>query len=263
MIHFQLLGPLRLEHRGELYETPTAPKVRQLLALLLLKPNQVVSAELIVDELWGGNPPRCAVVTLQTYICHIRKLLARGCADGERIDRVLATVAPGYVLSVEPDQLDLMRFRDLHDAGCAHFESGEYRDAAGKLRAALELFRGPVLADVALGQVLRPYKVLLEEEFASARALRIQADLALGRHREIIGELKSLTVSRAAGRMGARPADGGAEQVGPAQRGVGHLPAPAQGAGPGTGHRAVSGAADLQRQILTAGQPRTERASSR
>ena len=176
-------------------EGPSAPKVRQLLALLLLKPNQVVSADLIVDELWGGNPPRRAIVTLQTYICHIRKLLAHGCPDGDRIERILSTVSPGYVLSVGRGQLDLNRFRDLVDGGRAHYENGAHREAAADLRAALDLFRGPVLADVAVGQVLRPYKVLIEEEYASARALRIQADLALGRHREIIGELKSLTVS--------------------------------------------------------------------
>ena len=195
MIRFQLLGPLRLEHRGVVVEGPTAPKVRQLLALLLLKPNQVVSADLIVDELWGGQPPRRAIVTLQTYICHIRKLLAQGCGNDERVDRLLTTVSPGYVLSVEPGQLDLDRFRDLLDEGRAYYEGGEHREAALKLRSALELFHGPVLADVVVGQVLRPYKVLIEEEYGSARALRIQADLALGRHREIIGELKSLTVS--------------------------------------------------------------------
>lgn len=194
MITFGILGPLRVEHGDTVARTPKAPKVRQLLALLLFLANQVVSTDLIIDELWGTNPPRKAVLTVQTYICHIRKIIAPT-ADSRGGKEILATVSPGYLLSVRSGQLDTTQFNELVDSGRAMYEQGKPQQATVLLRQALALFRGPVLVDVDTGQVLQPYKVRFEEDRASALALRIQADLALGRHRELIGELKSLTAS--------------------------------------------------------------------
>lgn len=261
MISFGLLGPLQVLRNNKV-DPPEAPKVRQLLALLLILTNQVVSIDLIIDELWGTKPPRRAVVTLQTYICRIRKVITPTDIefDGKSM---LATVSPGYALTVDRDQLDAFRFRELVDSGRALHELGKAHEAATKLRDALALIRGPVLMDVSPGQVLRVHKVRLEEDFASALALRIQADLALGRHRELIGELKSLTASRPldewahARLMEALSGAGRRSEALDTYRSLRKVLDRELGIAPSPELQ------DLQRQILTAGQPRTERASSR
>ncbi|HEX5121127.1 MAG TPA: AfsR/SARP family transcriptional regulator [Pseudonocardiaceae bacterium] len=196
MVNFGLLGPLRISNEGVTCAAPKAPKVRQLLALLLFLANQVVTIDWIIDELWGSQPPRSALVTVQTYVCHIRKLITRNDQSGAAGKDMLVTVSSGYMLSVERQQLDINQFRELHDRGRRLFDAGQVQEAATHLREALSLFRGAVLADLDAGEHLQPYKVRFEEDRASAHALRIQADLALGHHRELIGELRALTASR-------------------------------------------------------------------
>ncbi|MFC0107979.1 AfsR/SARP family transcriptional regulator [Kibdelosporangium aridum] len=188
---FKLLGPLRVESDHKEARVPKAPKVRQLLALLLFFANTMVSTDQIVDELWGEESPRQAALTVRTYVCHIRK------AMGEVDDASkLSTVSSGYMLSVRDDQLDVTRFTSLYQAGRASYEAGEHEKASDNFRRALEVFRGPVLADVETGAILQPFKARLEEERSAAQALRIQTDLALGRYLQLIGELRSLTISQ-------------------------------------------------------------------
>jgi SARP family transcriptional regulator, regulator of embCAB operon len=194
VVDFGLLGPLQIRNEDSTVAAPKAPKVRQLLALLLFLSNQVVRTDWIIDELWGQEPPRRALVTVQTYICHIRKLICPAGSTAAGKD-VLVTVSSGYMLNVDGGHLDITRFQELHDRGRTLYELGQVQEAAAHLRQALSLFRGPVLVDVDTGQILQPYKVRFEEDRASALALRIQADLTLGRHRELIGELRSLTAS--------------------------------------------------------------------
>jgi DNA-binding SARP family transcriptional activator len=192
---FGLLGPLRVLHRDGRSVTPRAQKVRQLLALLVILGNQVVGMDTIIEELWGEQPPRTATVTAQTYISHIRKAMAE--ADpGRRGRDILLTVSPGYLLATDVDQVDVATFSTLLDRGRTFLELDRPHEAARDLRQALDLFRGPPFADVDAGTVLQSHKVRLEEERVFALTLRMQADLALGRHRELIGELKSLIVSR-------------------------------------------------------------------
>ncbi len=170
---------------------PKAPKVRQLLALLLFYHNQIVSTDQIVDELWGEESPRQAALTVRTYVCHIRKAM-----DGPGGGHGLRTVSSGYQLSLSSDQLDVSRFSAFYHSGRAHYEAGEHEKASESFRRALEVFRGRVLADVETGAILRPFKARLEEERTAAQALRIQTDLALGRYLQLIGELRSLTISQ-------------------------------------------------------------------
>jgi SARP family transcriptional regulator, regulator of embCAB operon len=192
MIAFTVLGLLRAT-RGDQEHIPNAPKVRQVLALSLLSAGQVLSLDAIVEELWSKQPPKSAVITAQTYICKIRRSVVELTGD-VGASGLLSTVPSGYQLRIREEQLDLSVFRSLVqrartrlDAGCAH-------EAADLLAQAQALWQGPPLANVTAGPVLQPHVVRLEEEQISAHRLRIQADMALGRYRELIGELKLLTI---------------------------------------------------------------------
>jgi DNA-binding SARP family transcriptional activator len=154
-------------------------KQRSLLAVLLLHANEVVSADRLIDELWGEAPPATAAKSVQVHVSRLRKELG---------DRRLATRPPGYVLHVEPSELDLARFeRLLGDARSA--DSGS---AGEKLREALALWRGPALADLAYEPFAQGEIARLEELRWAALEQRIEADLAAGRHAELVGELEAL-----------------------------------------------------------------------
>jgi DNA-binding SARP family transcriptional activator len=148
------------------------PLQRAVLALLLTRPNEVVSADRLIDELWSGAPPRTAANTVQYYVSQLRKLLGS--------DRIL-TRAPGYAIRVEPGELDLERFERLVVAG----------DVAA-LREALDLWRGPPLADFAYASFARAEIGRLEELRLAALEERIEADLVAGRHAQLVGELETL-----------------------------------------------------------------------
>lgn len=193
MTEFKVLGGLQIIN-GDRVCTPTAPKVRQVIALLLLSGNQVVNLDHLIEELWDERPPRSAVTTTQTYIYQVRKLIAE-----ERLEEpgreLLVTKASGYVLQVAPEQVDANVFRRLVREGRQHMDGGRPEDASATLREALDLWQGVALADVTCGRVLEPYAVLLEEQRLRALELRIQADLELGLHRELVGELKALVAT--------------------------------------------------------------------
>lgn len=175
---FRLLGSLEVR-------TGAGPlalgglKQRALLALLLLNANRVVARERIVDELWGENPPETAVATLQVYVSRLRKLLP---------EDTLVTSPPGYVLAVEPEALDLRKFERL----VAEARSAEPERAAGLLREALELWRGPPLAEFVDEPFARSEGGRLDDLRLAALEDRIEADLALGRHADLVGELEVL-----------------------------------------------------------------------
>jgi DNA-binding SARP family transcriptional activator len=176
---FRILGPLEVvsEHDG-----PVAlggVKQRSLLAVLLLQANELVSSDRLIDRLWGATPPVTAAKSVQVYVSRLRKVLGEG---------RLATHGRGYVLRVEPSELDLARFERL--AGEARRTTPEA--AARKLREALSLWRGPALADLAYEPFAQPEIARLEELRVAALEQRIDADLALGRHAELVGELEAL-----------------------------------------------------------------------
>jgi DNA-binding SARP family transcriptional activator/streptogramin lyase len=160
---------------------------RSVLALLLLHANEVVSSERLIDELWGDAPPPTAAKTVQVYVSQLRKSLRNGAPDGP-----LLTRGRGYVLQIGPGELDRERFeRSLADGRRALEDDAPAR-AAEMLRDGLALWRGPPLADFAYEPFAQAEIARLEELRLSALEQRIEADLALGRHAEVVGELETL-----------------------------------------------------------------------
>ena len=177
----RILGPLDVQVDGR--SLPLGgPQQRAVLAVLALHAGHVVSTARLIDELWGERVPGSAKPVLQGYVSNLRK--AMGAA--------LVTRAPGYALELEPEQLDLHRFERLLGEGQADRAGGLAEAAAAKLREALALWRGPALADFAYEQFAQAAIVRLEELRLAALEERIEADLALGRHAQLVGELEGL-----------------------------------------------------------------------
>jgi DNA-binding SARP family transcriptional activator len=191
MVRVSLLGPLEIMS-GTRELTPTAPKVRQVLALLALRQNHIVQIPELIDELWGPNPPRSALTTLQTYIYLLRQILAD---DDPGHAGVLSTRPHGYSLSIPPENLDQWRFEQLVTEGQTAASGDRLEQAARALAQALSLWRGPALAGVSAGELLTAHVVRLDEERLQALELRLEVDLRLGRHQGLVGELKSLTTA--------------------------------------------------------------------
>jgi DNA-binding SARP family transcriptional activator len=189
-MQFNLLGALEVREDGQSL-TPSAAKLRQVLAMLAVNASAMVSADELIDELWPEKPPDSAKTTVQTYIYHLRKLLGRSLTSSRGKD-ALVTRPAGYVLAVPRDNVDIFRFQHLIDAGRNTLQRGHAAHAADLLRDALALWHGPMLADVTRGPRLEGYAVYLEEKRMEALSLRIEADLEACRHREIIGELRLL-----------------------------------------------------------------------
>ncbi|SDQ35607.1 AfsR/SARP family transcriptional regulator [Thermostaphylospora chromogena] len=189
-MRFLVLGPLGVVD-GNTDLTPTAPKVREVLALLLLRHNRLVPTSTIIDELWPENPPASAMQTLQTYIYKIRKSLTRGGYGND----LLITKPQGYIITFPPENLDLHLFEQLTTKGSRALEAGDPGAAAAALTEALALWRGPALADIRRGELLSANVTALEESRLRALELRIDADLQLGRHRDVIRELKELVTA--------------------------------------------------------------------
>jgi len=181
-MEFRILGPLEVWDEGG--EVPmVGSKPRALLAVLLLHPNEVVPVDRLIDELWGENPPEGAAAALRVNVSRLRKVLPHD---------QLTTRSPGYVIRVQPDELDLHRFEHLVDEGRSLLARGPAADASKRLRDALALWRGPALADFAYENFAQTAIARLEEIRLAAVELRIDADLACGRHDELVGELEAL-----------------------------------------------------------------------
>jgi DNA-binding SARP family transcriptional activator len=182
---FRILGPLEVwDGGGEV--SLGGPKPRALLAGLLLHPNEVVPTDRLIEELWGEDSPEDAAAALRVNVSRLRKALPQD---------LLTTRSPGYVLHVEPDQLDLHRFERLVDEGRSLLARGLAEDAAARLREALALWRGPALADFTYESFAQPAIARLEEIRLAALELRIAGDLDSGRHDELVAELEALVAA--------------------------------------------------------------------
>jgi len=192
-IDFLLLGPLEARHRYRRHTLRLGSiKHRMLLAKLLLHPNQVVSTDELIDSVWGEEPPATVRQSLQNHVASLRKTIESGGARATP-PRTLLTREPGYLLRIDPDQLDLHRFQRLTEEGRRALGDGDHGGAATLLHEALSLWRGPVLADVmAASGVAWPELVGVDELRMAALEARIEADLALGHHQELVGELEAL-----------------------------------------------------------------------
>ena len=184
---FRLLGPFEVDDVDP--ALLGGPKQHALLATLALTPGAVVSADQLVAALWERPPPSAPAV-LQTYISGLRRALEPEHGAGEPW-QLIVTRRPGYLLAVPPEQVDVRRFTDLVEAGRSALASGQPTSAADVLRQALALWRGAALSDLGDAPVVRMVAPL-EQRRIDALEDRIEADLALGRHVELVPELEAL-----------------------------------------------------------------------
>jgi DNA-binding SARP family transcriptional activator len=182
----RVLGPLEIRV-GEAWTGVGAPKWRALLAVLLLRPGEVVPTGRLVDEMWGEDPPPGARKLVSGYVLRLRRLI--GDPDG----RVLATQAPGYRLMVERADLDVSRFEQLVSAGRGALDAADVGRAAQLAAQALALWRGPALADVPRGLIIAAEAARLEELRLDALELRVETDIRCGRAARAVAELRQLT----------------------------------------------------------------------
>ncbi|MFI9331299.1 BTAD domain-containing putative transcriptional regulator [Kitasatospora sp. NPDC052868] len=185
---------------------PSASKPRQVLGLLALRADQVVSAGVLAQELWGGRPPRSARTTVQTYVLQLRDLIARALAEGGPgsgsgagsgggvgcAKDVLVTSPGGYMLNSGGGLVDVREFERLAGLGYRAMDGGDFPGGARLLGEALGLWGGGAFEDVVVGGVLGVEARRLEETRLCALDQRIEADLRLGRHRVLLAELTVL-----------------------------------------------------------------------
>ena len=179
----RLLGPVQVVRAGREIRLG-GPRPRAVLALLVLEAGRVVPAARLAEELWQGVPPPGAAKTLRSYMSRLRALLDA--------DATLEARGGGYVLTLEPDMVDAVRFERLAGAGQGLLSGGEAAAAAGRFRQALGLWRGRALADVCEVEPLAREAARLEELRLAAVEGRIEAEIALGLHGEVTGELEGL-----------------------------------------------------------------------
>jgi DNA-binding SARP family transcriptional activator len=190
MVRFKLLGSLEISNSGRTCAI-TPPKVRQVLALLLVRTGKLVQVDSVIEELWADAPPRRASNTVQTYVYQLRKIIDQeGLAPAGR--ELLFTQPFGYQLQIAPEQLDICVFEAEVAEGRRMLDAGQPERASQRLRQALDLWTGPPLADVVQGNLLSTHALHLQELRMRALELRIQTDVHLGRDRDLIGELRSL-----------------------------------------------------------------------
>jgi YVTN family beta-propeller protein len=188
-MEFRLLGPLEVWEDGRPLSLG-GMKQRALLAILLLRANEVVSRDVLIDELWGERPPASAAHSLEAYVSRLRKTL-----HADRVgEPILVTRPPGYMLRVEFEKLDLDRFERLLEEGRRALATHAPERALPKLSEALSLWRGPPLGDLAFEPFAQVEVERLEELRLTAREERIEAELALDRNEALVPELQVLVV---------------------------------------------------------------------
>lgn len=178
MLEFRVLGPLEVVEDGRPIPLDRR-RLRALLAFLLLHANEPVSTDRLIDEVWGPRPPKTAAASLQNYISRLRKAVG---ADA------IVSQPPGYVLRIDPERFDLARFERL----TAEARGANPRERAEKLRAALALWRGPALDDLAFEPFARDEVGRLEEARLAALEDCISAELELGHDGELVRQLEEL-----------------------------------------------------------------------
>jgi class 3 adenylate cyclase/DNA-binding SARP family transcriptional activator/tetratricopeptide (TPR) repeat protein len=185
-LEFRVLGPVEVTRAGAPLDLGPR-KQRSLLAVLLVASPEVVSVDALLDRVWGEHPPRSAPHALQVYVSNLRKLLEPGREAGEP-GGLLVTRDPGYALTVPDEQLDARRFETLvRRAG----SSGDPAETSRLLEAALALWRGPALVDVAEHAWAAAEAARLDGLRLNAMERRFDAELGRGRHAEIVHELEA------------------------------------------------------------------------
>src|SRR5579875_1750763 len=187
-MRYEILGPLRVTDRGR--SSFIGPqKVEVVLAALLIRSDQVVTIEQLVDEIWSEKAPRRAVAGIHVYISQLRKFLNH---HGQ-MDNPISTRYPGYILRIGPDEFDLWDYERLMNLGRAYAREGSHQEAVDCLGDALSLWRGPVLDRARHGPIVEGFVVRINEARLECVEMLMDSSLMLGRHRELIGELYALT----------------------------------------------------------------------
>ncbi len=188
-LDFQILGPLEVSDGRRVLPIGGA-RQRGLLAILLLNANRIVLTARLMELLWDGEAPQTAANAIQVYVAHLRRLLEPDRSPAPY--RILVHHPQGYELRVHPDQVDAQRFENLVRAAARARDQGHWQLATDRLGAALALWRGPALAEFASERFAVADVARLEELRLRALEDRIDADLKLGRHTEIVPELRAL-----------------------------------------------------------------------
>jgi DNA-binding SARP family transcriptional activator len=181
------MGPLRVCDDDGLHSIG-ATKIQIALAVLLVRADQIVSVDQLMEEIWGEEPPRRASAGIHVYVSQIRKFLHRP----GRADSPLLTRAPGYLLRLGSDEVDFRRFEELVKQGRQDARDHQYEQAAAVFTEALSLWRGPLLADLHCGPLLEGFRTWLEEVRLECLDALIECQLQLGRHRELVSDLYQL-----------------------------------------------------------------------
>ncbi|MFI5614926.1 BTAD domain-containing putative transcriptional regulator [Amycolatopsis sp. NPDC051903] len=189
MMNYEILGQIRVSGRPGV-RAPRARKIETLFAVLLAKNNQVVTAEHLIGEIWGENPPARASAALYVYVSQLRKLLRGTSADAE--DSPVVTSPRGYSLHVGIDELDADRFTRLYQQGRALHSDRGYGQAAAVLRDAANQWRGPAFGGFTDSPDVQGYATLLEESRLECLELLMETELLIGHHREVVGQLSAL-----------------------------------------------------------------------
>ncbi|MET7453907.1 AMP-binding protein [Streptomyces sp. NPDC005574] len=183
-----VLGPLEIRAQGQ-DRTPTAPMARRALSVLLLNANRLVSTPALIEELWESAPPRLARKTVQTYVYQLRKALRCPADPDERVQ----SGPNGYRIHLKPGELDWWEFEHGVARARTALQEGDPHTAAALAREALALWRGEPFAGLESGPLLAAQIAQIADSKLSALELRITADLHLGHHRTLVGELQQLT----------------------------------------------------------------------
>lgn len=187
-MRYEILGPLRIIDEHAVPSSPSARKLKILLAALVIRAGQLVTAEQLMAEMWGEHLPRSAAASLHVHVSQLRKFLRR-----QGREESIVTRSPGYQLSIGTDELDLDEFLALTRQGRQDVAAARLKSAAECFDAALRLWRGPTLSEVRDGPIIGGFATWLEEVRLECVELLVDAELSLGQHQQAIGQLYSLT----------------------------------------------------------------------
>ncbi|SPM40533.1 DNA-binding transcriptional activator of the SARP family [Mycobacterium numidiamassiliense] len=187
-LKFGLLGPLLMTVAG----TPVAlgtPKQRAVLAMLLINRNRAIGTESLIDATWDQSPVPAARTSIHTYVSRLRQALGSAGVDAYQM---LASVSPGYRLTVADGDCDLDRFITNKNAGMHAAATGRFEQASSHLSAALDRWRGPVLDDLRTFAFAQEFATALTEDYMLVHITRAEAEIACGRAASVIGDLEAL-----------------------------------------------------------------------
>lgn len=187
-VQFSVLGPLEMKVRGALLPTGT-PKQRAVLAMLVINLNRAVEMDALIDAAWPHRVPESARSTVHSYVYNLRQVISDAGIDPHKI---LASIAPGYRLTVPDSHSDLGRFRAERLAGMRAAAVHQFDEASRRLTSALSEWRGPALKDLREFDFADTFAKALDEDKLTAHTALAEAEIACGRPSAVVGDLEAL-----------------------------------------------------------------------